>query len=138
MHYALCMAGERWISGFVWHQKIMDTQYHPRGMMFILTLHNLITLISHCLVPYSYPRPKVNISNQKKSSGNYCQKLLEFLSVLSVAASRPTCDNESNACYQYRQQINMWSPLKSFFLQNLCFINGVVGKKTIAGRTMAK
>ena len=33
----------------VWHQNIMVTQYEPRAMTFVLTLHNLITF-SKCLI----------------------------------------------------------------------------------------
>ena len=50
LSWTLCMAGEQWTSGFVWHQNIMVTQYQPRAMSFFLTWHNLITLMSHCLV----------------------------------------------------------------------------------------
>ena len=38
------------MSGYVWHQQIMVSQYQPRAMIVVLALHNLITLISHCLV----------------------------------------------------------------------------------------
>ena len=54
----LFMAGEQWISGFVWHQNIMVTQYQPRAMSFGLTWHNLITLMSLMdirLSSYGYP-----------------------------------------------------------------------------------
>ena len=44
------MAGKQWVSGFVWHQEIMVTQYQPRAMNFVLTWHNLIIFILHCLV----------------------------------------------------------------------------------------
>ena len=29
----VCMACKQWISGFVWHQKIMVTQFQPRAMI---------------------------------------------------------------------------------------------------------
>ena len=53
LSWTLCMAGEQWISGFVEHQNIMVTKYQPRAMSFIFTLHNLISLNSHYLIPSS-------------------------------------------------------------------------------------
>ena len=50
LSWKLCMAGEQWSSGFVWHQKIMVSKYPPRAVSFIFTLHNLISLNSHCLI----------------------------------------------------------------------------------------
>ena len=46
----LGMAGEQWISEFVWHWNIMVTHYQPRDMSFVLTWHKLITLIWQCLL----------------------------------------------------------------------------------------
>ena len=43
LSWALCIAGEQWIWGFV-------TKYQPRAKSFIFTRHNLISLNSHCLV----------------------------------------------------------------------------------------
>ena len=44
----LFMVGEQWISGFVWHQNIMVTQYQPIAMSVVLTWH--LAVISHCLI----------------------------------------------------------------------------------------
>ena len=49
LSWTLCKAGEQWISGFVWHQNIMVTQYQPRAVSFVLTWHNLTTWMSHCI-----------------------------------------------------------------------------------------
>ena len=50
LSWTLCMAGEQWISGFVRPQKTMVSQYQPRAMIFILTWHYLIIVISRCLI----------------------------------------------------------------------------------------
>ena len=50
LSWTLCMAGEQSVWGFVWHLSIMVTRYQPRAMSFILTWHNLISLMSHCLL----------------------------------------------------------------------------------------
>ena len=45
LSWTLCMAGEHWISRFVGTKK-----FQHRVMSFIFTLHNLISLNSHCLM----------------------------------------------------------------------------------------
>ena len=62
LSWTLCMAwhGDQWISGFVWHQNIIVTKYHPRAMSFIFTMHNLISLNSHCLIGPDDNRPSTD------------------------------------------------------------------------------
>ena len=51
MNWTWCMPGKQWILRFIWPKNIMGTQYQPRAMIFVLTWYNLISLISHCLIP---------------------------------------------------------------------------------------
>ena len=42
LSWTLCMAGEQWIAGFVWHWNIIVTKYQPRAMIeFYLNLAQL-------------------------------------------------------------------------------------------------
>ena len=68
MSWTLCMAGEQWLSGFVWHQNIMVTKYQHRAVSFIFTFHNLICLNSHCLITASVcPVARQTLSRPKTS-----------------------------------------------------------------------
>ena len=56
------MPWEQWILGFIGPKQIMVSQYQPRAIIFIFTLHNRISLNSHCLIGHTLPL--INLMSQ--------------------------------------------------------------------------